>query len=97
VHTLVGSTVHAAVQILTFGIRAADHCPMKDGLRHAIANGEYRIDPDVVAAAMIARAHAARVARRALARSEVLVAGDALELCRADSGECQSLPLEGAA
>lgn len=70
---------------------------MNDRLRQAIVSGEYRVDPDAVAAAMIARAHAARVARRACARSEVLVAGDAIEVRRAGSGEAQALPCEGAA
>lgn len=70
---------------------------MSDGLRHAIATGEYRIDPHAVAAAMIDRARAARAARADLC-SEVLVAGDSIEIRRASSGECQSsLPLEGAA
>lgn len=69
---------------------------MKDGLRHAIASGEYRIDVDAVAAAMIARAQAARAARAYLC-SEMLVAGDSIELRRAGAGECQTFPLEGAA
>jgi Anti-sigma-28 factor, FlgM len=70
---------------------------MSDALRHAIANGEYRVDVDAVAAAMIARAHALRSARRACTPSEMLVAGDSLELRRVGSGEVQALPLEGAA
>lgn len=70
---------------------------MSDGLRHAIASGEYRIDVDAVAAAMVARAQTLRVVRRAYARSEMLVAGDSIELRRVGSGECQPFPLEGAA
>ena len=96
-HTLVGSTVHAAVQILTFGIRAADQWHMSDGLRHAIASGEYRVDADAVAEAMLLRARTLRLVRSAYARSEMLVAGDSIELRRAGTGEGQSLPLEGAA
>jgi hypothetical protein len=70
---------------------------MDDRLRQAIAAGEYRVDPDAVAAAMIARAHAARVARLACARSEMLVAGDSIEVRCTGSDEGQAFPLEGAA
>lgn len=70
---------------------------MTDGLRHAIASGEYRVDPDAVAAAMLTRARALRLARRAYARSEMLVAGEAIEVRRAGARKAESLPLEGAA
>ena len=70
---------------------------MSDALRQAIERGEYRVDPDAVAAAIVARARTLRVARQAYARSAMLVAGDSIEIRRIGSSEAQSLPLEGAA
>lgn len=70
---------------------------MSDALRTAIDRGDYSVDAEAVALAMIARAHALRTARRSVP-SEVLVAADRIEVRRLCAGEANPrLSLEGAA
>lgn len=75
----------------------AEHERMSDALRQAIERGEYEVDPDAVAEAMLTRARALRLVRQAYACSQVLEAGDSIETGRAGSCEGKTLPLEGAA
>lgn len=71
---------------------------MSDGLRQSIERGDYRVDPEVVALAMIGRAHALRAARRQTLLSEVLVPTKGIEIRRiGGAGEVHACPLEGAA
>ena len=69
---------------------------MSQSLRQTIASGDYRVDPDAVAVAMLDRARALREARRAV-RSEVLVPADGIEIRRLGAREADARPLEGAA
>jgi hypothetical protein len=64
----------------------------RTGLQKAIARGEYEVDPDRVALAMIARARQLRATRRS-ACSEVLVAADRIEIRRA-ACEADAFPVE---
>jgi hypothetical protein len=69
---------------------------MSQDLRCRLASGEYRIDADAVAQAMITRARALRVARRGSSCSEVLVAADRIEVRRIGSPEPQPFPFQRA-
>jgi hypothetical protein len=71
---------------------------MSEAVRQAVARGEYAVDPDAVASAMIARAFALRTALRTVRSSEVLVAADRIEVHRLGPQELDPCrPLEGAA
>jgi hypothetical protein len=59
-----------------------------------VKRGEYEIDADAVALAMVTRARALRVARRGSSCSEVLVAADRIEVRRIASCEPQPLALK---
>jgi hypothetical protein len=63
-------------------------------LRSRLASGEYTVDADAVARAMLTRARALHVARRGSACSEVLVAADRIEVRRIAAGEPESLPVQ---
>jgi len=69
---------------------------MSQDLRHRLASGEYRVDADAVAQAMITRARALRVARRGSSCSEVLVAADRIEVRRIGPCEPQAFPAQRA-
>jgi hypothetical protein len=70
---------------------------MSEALRQAVEQGAYRVDPDAVASAMIARVFALRAAQRNAPVSEVLVAADRIQVHRVSSRELNPCPLEGAA
>jgi Anti-sigma-28 factor, FlgM len=70
---------------------------MDDALRQAIASGDYRVDVEAVAVAMIARAQALRSARRSALRSEMLVAVEGIEIRRLGADKAEPCSLEGAA
>jgi hypothetical protein len=70
---------------------------MTEAVRQAVARGDYSVDPDAVAAAMIARAFTQRAARRNAPWSEVLVAADRIQIHRVGAREMEPCPLEGAA
>ncbi len=67
---------------------------MSRTLQNAIASGEYRVDPEAVALAMIARARTLRAARKAPACSEVLVAPERIEIRRVGAREVDAFPVE---
>jgi hypothetical protein len=69
---------------------------MSQELYRRLAEGEYRVDADAVAQAMVTRARALRVARRGSACSEVFVAADRIEIRRIGSCEPQPLPFQRA-
>jgi hypothetical protein len=70
-----------------------DQSIMSKDLRRRLASGEYRVDADAVAQAMITRARALRVARRGSDCSQVLIAPDRIEIRRVGPREAQPLPL----
>jgi hypothetical protein len=70
---------------------------MSQAVRQAVARGDYDVDPEAVASAMIARALALRAARGHASCSEVLIAADRIEIRRTGAEEMNSCPLEGAA
>jgi hypothetical protein len=70
---------------------------MSGALQRAIASGEYRVDSDVVAAAMIARARALRAARHGAACSGVLVAPERIEIRRIGTREGEAVSLKDTA
>jgi hypothetical protein len=70
---------------------------MSESVRQAVARGDYSVDPDAVASAMLARAFALRAARRCEPSSEMLVAADRIEIHRLGAQELDPCPLEGAA
>lgn len=65
---------------------------MSNDLRRRLAAGEYRVDADAVALAMITRARALRVARRGSPCSQVLVAADRIEVRRIGPREAEPFP-----
>lgn len=69
---------------------------MSNDLQQRLANGEYRVDPDAVALAMITRARSLRVARRGSNCSQVLVAADRIEIRRIGACEAQAFPVQRA-
>jgi hypothetical protein len=72
----------------------ADHSKMKQDLHRRLASGEYRVDADAVAQAMLTRARALHVARHGSVGSEVLIAPDRIEVRRIAFREPQSLPVQ---
>jgi hypothetical protein len=72
----------------------ADHGVMSKDLRSRLASGEYRVDAEAVARAMITRARALRVARCGSDCSEVLVAPDRIEVRRIGGREPQPFPVQ---
>ena len=71
---------------------------MSTALRQSISRGDYEVDSDAVAVAMISRARTLRAARRGLPGSQVLVSADSIEIRRAGPRELDvPCPLEGAA
>lgn len=69
---------------------------MSNELRRRLAAGEYRVDADAVAQAMVTRARALRVARRGSSCSQVLVAPDRIEIRRIGSCELEPFPYQRA-
>ena len=69
---------------------------MSNELRRRLAAGEYRVDADAVAQAMVTRARALRVARRGSSCSQVLVAADRIEIRRIGPCELESFPYQRA-
>jgi hypothetical protein len=67
---------------------------MSQDLRSTLASGEYRVDADAVARAMITRARALRVARRGSDCSQVLIAADRIEVRRIGGREPQPFPVQ---
>jgi hypothetical protein len=67
---------------------------MSEALQRAIAHGDYRIDANAVALAMIERARALSTARRL---SEVLEAAERREIDCAKAGEAKAFPMEDVA
>jgi hypothetical protein len=67
---------------------------MSQDLRDTLANGEYKVDADAVARAMITRAPTLRVARRGSDCSQVLVAPDRIEVRRVGGREPQPFPVQ---
>jgi hypothetical protein len=67
---------------------------MSQDLRQRLAHGEYRVDADAVALAMLTRARALRVARRGSPCSQVLVAPDRIEVRRIGPCEPQPFPVQ---
>lgn len=88
------TTVHREGRLLSFGFAAADHTGMSQDLRIRLAAGEYRVDADAVARAMITRARALRVARNGSDCSQVLVAPDRIEVRRIGAGAPQPFPIQ---
>ncbi len=69
---------------------------MSNDVQRRLARGEYRVDADAVAQAMITRARALRIARRGSNCSQVLVAADRIEIRRIGAPEAQPLPFQRA-
>jgi hypothetical protein len=92
-----GQVVHKSAACLTLATRRVETVAMIDALRLEIARGDYRVDPNAVAAAMIARAQALRAACRRAYGSEMLVAADEIEIRCLAPDEANARPLEGAA
>jgi hypothetical protein len=69
---------------------------MSKDLRRRLASGEYRVDADAVALAMLTRARSLRVARRGSNCSQVLVAADRIEIRRIGAREVQPFPIQRA-
>jgi hypothetical protein len=69
---------------------------MSNDLRRRLASGEYRVDADAVALAMITRARSLRVARRGSNCSQVFVAPDRIEIRRIGPREPQPFPVQRA-
>lgn len=67
---------------------------MSRDLRNKLASGEYRVDADAVAQAMVTRARALHVARNGSSCSQVLVAPDRIEVRRIGPCEPQALPIQ---
>jgi hypothetical protein len=72
----------------------ADHSKMIRDVRSRLASGEYTVDADAVARAMLTRARALHVARHGAGCSEVLVAADRIEIRRVAAGESEPLPVQ---
>jgi hypothetical protein len=69
---------------------------MSKDLRHRLAKGEYKVDADAVALAMLTRARSLRVARRGSNCSQVFVAPDRIEIRRIGPREPQAFPIQRA-
>jgi len=69
---------------------------MSNDLQRRLARGEYRVDADAVALAMLTRARALRVARRGSNCSQVLVTPDRIEVRRIGPCEPQAFPVQRA-
>lgn len=69
---------------------------MSNELRRKLAAGEYRVDADAVALAMLTRARSLRIARRGSNCSQVLVAADRIEVRRIGPREPQAVPYQRA-
>jgi hypothetical protein len=69
---------------------------MSNDLRKRLAKGEYRVDADAVALAMLTRARSLCVARRGSSCSQVLVAPDRIEIRRIGPREPQAFPIQRA-
>jgi hypothetical protein len=67
---------------------------MGQDLRSRLAKGEYSVDADAVAQAMLTRARALRVARRGSDCSQVLVTPDRIEVRRIASRELHAVPVQ---
>lgn len=67
---------------------------MGQDLHSTVVSGEYRVDAEAVARAMITRARALRVARRGSDCSQVLVAPDRIEVRRIAGREPQLFPVQ---
>jgi hypothetical protein len=67
---------------------------MSQDLRTTLARGEYSVDADAVARAMITRARALRVARNGSDCSQVLIAPDRIEVRRIGGREPQPFPVQ---
>ncbi len=71
-----------------------DHQGMSKDLRLRLARGEYKVDADAVAQAMLTRARALRIARRGSRDSQVLIAADRIEIRRIAPLEAQPFPMK---
>lgn len=69
---------------------------MSHDVQRRLARGEYKIDADAVAQAMITRARALRIARRGSNCSQVLIAADRIEIRRIGPPEVETLPFQRA-
>jgi len=69
---------------------------MSNDLQRKLATGEYEVDTDAVAQAMITRARALRIARRGSNCSQVLVAADRIEIRRVGPPEAKPFPFQRA-
>ena len=69
---------------------------MSNDLRNRLAKGEYRVDPDAVALAMLTRARSLQIARRGSNCSQVFVAPDRIEIRRIGPCEPQPFPIQRA-
>lgn len=69
---------------------------MSNDLHQRLASGDYRVDADAVACAMLTRARALRIARRGSDCSQVLVAADRIEIRRVGAREAEPLPFQRA-
>ena len=67
---------------------------MSQDLRSRLAAGEYKVDIDAVARAMVTRARALRVARNGSSCSQVLIAADRIEVRRIGAREMQPFPVQ---
>jgi hypothetical protein len=67
---------------------------MSKDLHDRLAAGEYKVDADAVAQAMLTRARALRIARRGSNCSQVLVAADRIEVRRIGPRELQPFPFQ---
>ena len=67
---------------------------MSQDLRSRLAAGEYEVDADAVARAMVTRARALRVARNGSSCSQVLIAADRIEVRRIGAREPQPFPVQ---
>jgi hypothetical protein len=87
--------VHGDGPDLSFGLAVADKLGMSQDLRSRLARGEYSVDADAVARAMITRARALRIARHGSDCSQVLVTPDRIEVRRISAArEPQSFPVQ---
>jgi hypothetical protein len=71
-----------------------DHHGMSKDLRLRLARGEYKVDADAVAQAMLTRARALRIARCGSRDSQVLIAADRIEVRRIAPLETQAFPMK---
>ena len=89
------TAVQAGGSILIHRGGGADVCPMSTILRRVIESGDYYVDPDAVADAMLRRARA--YARMPLAPSKVLVPADLFEDAALGPDKLQTLAFEDCA